>query len=123
MNMATSTYCNIQREGISQDAERATYIADILKALSHPIRLRIISLLDAGPMHVNAMAETLGYQQAVISQQLRILRMRQLVRAARVNGFANYELAEPRLRELLRCMEGCTAPGSGQAAQTGVISK
>lgn len=61
-------------------------------------------------MHVNAMAEALECQQAVISQQLRILRMRGLVQATRVNGFANYELAEPRLRELLRCMEGCTVP-------------
>ena len=115
MDMATSTFCNIHREGLSQDAERASHIAEILKALSHPIRLRIISLLDAGPLHVNAKAEILQCQQAVISQQLRILRMRQLVRATRANGFANYELAEPRLRELLRCMEGCTAPTTGQA--------
>jgi len=110
MNIATSEHCDIERSGISQDAHRAAHIADILKALSHPIRLRIISLLDAGPMHVNAMAEALECQQAVISQQLRILRMRGLVQATRVNGFANYELAEPRLRELLRCMEGCTVP-------------
>ena len=98
------------------DPERATFIAEILKALSHPIRLRIISLLDAGPMHVNAMAEALNCQQAVVSQQLRILRMRQLVRATRENGFANYELCEPRLRELLRCMEGCTAVTDGHPA-------
>ena len=112
MDITTSSHCNIERTGISQDADRAAFIADILKALSHPIRLRIISLLDAGPMHVNAMAETLETPQAVISQQLRILRMRGLVRASRLNGFANYELAEPRLRELLRCMEGCTThPG------------
>jgi len=30
-----------------------------------------------------------------------------LVEAARKEGFARYRLAEPRLRQLVKCLEGC----------------
>jgi len=92
---------------IGEDEGRATFVAEVLKALGHPLRLRLVAILAAGPQHVNALAERLGTSQSVISQQLRILRMRSLVKARREDGFAYYDLAEPRLLELLRCMDSC----------------
>jgi hypothetical protein len=35
--------------------------------------------------------------------------MHQLVEATRENGFARYRLIEPRLLELIACMERCSA--------------
>ena len=89
------------------DRERAARIAEVLKALAHPIRLRIIAILREGDEHVNAMAERLGVPQPIVSQQLRILRMRGLVDAVRANGLAVYHLAEPRLSQIIECMEQC----------------
>jgi ArsR family transcriptional regulator len=83
-------------------------VAEVLKALAHPLRLRIVALLCEGETHVNDLAERLEVKQAIVSQQLRILRMRRLVDVARRNGFAVYRLAEPQLPELLRCMDGCS---------------
>jgi ArsR family transcriptional regulator len=94
-------------EHVAQTLQRAEHIADTLKALAHPIRLRIIGILCEGDQNVNALAERLSVKQAIVSQQLRILRMRSLVDVARRNGFAYYRLAEPRLRELIRCMTSC----------------
>lgn len=87
--------------------DRAQHLAEMLKALAHPIRLRIIALLCRGKRHVSGLSEELGAPQAIISQQLRILRMKNLVRVERCNGFAYYRLGEPRLKSLVRCMEGC----------------
>jgi hypothetical protein len=42
-----------------------------------------------------------------VSQELRILRMSGLVGAERSGGFASYSLAEPRLKELLKCLDKC----------------
>jgi Predicted transcriptional regulator len=92
---------------LALDAERCAEIALIMKALGHPVRLRIVALLDRGPLHVGALAEQLGVGQAVVSQQLGILRMRGLVASRRDQGRAVYRLTEPKLRDLLRCMEGC----------------
>ena len=88
-------------------SERAEHLAEILKAIAHPLRLRLVALLAEKEQCVTELAEQLGVNQAIASQQLRILRMRGLVAVSRSNGFANYRLAEPRLINLLECIEGC----------------
>ncbi len=85
----------------------AAHLAEMLKALGHPARLRIVATLCAGERTVGALAEGLVLPQAIVSQQLRILRMSGLVQAVRKEGFAHYRLAEPRLRQLVKCLEGC----------------
>lgn len=49
----------------------------------------------------------LGAEQAIVSQQLRVLRMRDLVAVSRHDGYARYRLAEPRLKKMVECLEGC----------------
>lgn len=92
---------------IRDNSDRATHIAELLKAVAHPLRIRIVAILCDGPQNVNALAERLDVGQAIVSQQLRILRMRHLVRSERRDGFAYYQLAEEQLRKLVDCMEGC----------------
>jgi ArsR family transcriptional regulator len=88
--------------------DRAERLSEILKAVAHPLRLRIVALLcGESEAHVNGLAERLEAPQPIVSQQLRILRARGLVQATRENGFARYRLAEPALRELVHCMESC----------------
>lgn len=92
---------------ISKDADRADHVAEVLKAVAHPLRLRIVASLCEGEQHVGALAEQLGASQAIVSQQLRILRSHGLVAATRSGGFARYRLVEKNLRGLVRCMESC----------------
>ena len=92
---------------------RAAHLAEMLKALGHPARLRIVATLCAGDWTVGGLAERLALPQAIVSQQLRILRMSGLVHADRKQGFAHYRLAEPRLRQLVKCLEGCPSNKRG----------
>jgi DNA-binding transcriptional ArsR family regulator len=92
---------------LAEERPRAQHLADILKALAHPVRLRIVAALCEGAESVIGLAERLDIKQAIVSQQLRILRMSHLVSATRENGFSRYGLAEPRLRDLVRCLDGC----------------
>ena len=87
-----------------EDAEVASVI---LKSLGHPLRLRIISALSGGDMHVKALAEHLDVAQAVISQQLRILRSAKLVAAETQNGHAYYRITEQHLFNMLNCIGSC----------------
>ena len=82
-------------------------VVGILKAVAHPVRLRLVALLCKGEMHVSALAEGLQINQAIVSQQLRILRMSGLVGVSRQGGYAVYRLTEPHLRDLVACMERC----------------
>ncbi|MBI4820427.1 MAG: winged helix-turn-helix transcriptional regulator [Deltaproteobacteria bacterium] len=92
---------------VADDPIKAEHAAEILKAVAHPLRLRIVALLCQEELHVNAIAERLDKSPAIISQQLRILRMNRLVEASREDGLATYRLAEPQLRDLVRCIAGC----------------
>ena len=94
------------------DVEVSEHLADILKALANPARLRIVAVLCESGENVSALAARLGLEPAIVSQQLRILRMSGLVAASRSEGFAVYRLAQPRLKELVRCLEKCP-PASG----------
>ncbi|MDH4129686.1 MAG: metalloregulator ArsR/SmtB family transcription factor [Spirochaetota bacterium] len=48
--------------------------AEILKALGHPIRLKILYGLLSGKCNVSNMQECLGIQQASLSQHLSVLK-------------------------------------------------
>lgn len=48
--------------------------SQVLKALSHPLRLRILEYLVQGKVCVNDVSNTLGIPQSITSQHLRILR-------------------------------------------------
>jgi DNA-binding transcriptional ArsR family regulator len=100
---------------VAEDRPRAAYLADVLKALAHPERLRIVAVLCERETNVMGLAAVLGLQQAIVSQHLRILRMSGLVAAERRLGCSTYALAQPRLRELIACLERC--PGDGDEAR------
>lgn len=79
--------------------------ADFLKALGHPLRLQIVAVLAEGPQNVTTLAERLGVPQAIASQQLRILRMSDVVAALREKGQAIYRLTDARVLRLLTCLQ------------------
>ncbi len=92
---------------ISRDAGRAAHLAEVLKAVAHPLRLRIIAILVEGDANVSELAERLDAAQPIVSQQLRILRGHGLVAADRRDGFATYRLVERNLEGLVACIERC----------------
>jgi len=94
-------------EELCENLDRARHLAEMLKALAHPIRLRLVAVLCEGQEHVSGLAARLGLAQAIVSQQLRILRMKGLVLKECTDGYAYYRLGEPKLKDLVHCMEGC----------------
>ena len=86
------------------------YLSDIMKTLGHPMRMRIIAHLCEGDDNVGAMAHKLGLRPAAVSQQLSILRMREMVSKKSFDGRAVYTLEQPKLRELIECVTGCDRP-------------
>jgi DNA-binding transcriptional ArsR family regulator len=104
----TAASAGRRADTVADHQGKAAHVAEVLKAVAHPLRIRIVAILcRSGEAHVNGLAEQLEVPQAIVSQQLRILRMRGLVEATRENGFAWYRLAEPSLRDLVCCMERC----------------
>ena len=98
---------------LSGNTKMCSEAAEVLKAIAHPLRLRIVAVLCERSEHVNGLAERLQVPQSIVSQQLRILRMRGLVASSRENGLSVYRLAEPNLKKIVNCMEMCLARRGG----------
>ena len=96
-----------QKPDFENNPRSAAKVAETVKALGHPIRLGIISILAKRDARVGELCEILDARQAAVSQQLRILRMSGLVATVKNGGVPLYTLAEPRLRDLLACLGGC----------------
>lgn len=81
--------------------------ADLFKALSDPIRLRLAILLAAhGEVCVCFLAEALAEPNFKISRHLRVLRAAGIVETRREGTWMHYTLAEPRNR-LESCLHEC----------------
>lgn len=97
---------------LSVDRASSTEAAEILKTIAHPLRLQIVAILCDQEENVSRLAERLGVTQAIVSQQLRILRMKKLVARRHENGFSVYRVTEPHLLKIVSCLESCLAKRS-----------
>ena len=69
--------------------------SDILKCIADPQRLRILNLLDAGPLCVCHLQDILEAPQVKISKQLSSMKQLGLISATREGTWMIYQLQEP----------------------------
>jgi len=75
--------------------------SEFFKALAHPIRIRILDSLRDGEKGVNELSELLKIEPANVSQQLAILRMRNIVVGRKVGSNVYYSVSDATLFRLL----------------------
>ena len=84
--------------------------ADIMRALAHPLRLRIVQYIDACESAcVTDIHAGLELEQSLVSQHLRVLRQAGLVEPSRTGKFVYYRLNYARLEEAARVAKEVTA--------------
>jgi DNA-binding transcriptional ArsR family regulator len=116
----------VSPEGCSlTDLAKLEEAAAVLKAVAHPVRLRIVELLEAGEMTVTELLTCLGTQQAYTSQQLNILKVRGVVAARRNGNQIHYSIAHPGAIKVIHCIRGQNGseteqqqPGSSDAEKS-----
>lgn len=73
--------------------EKLEISAEVLRALTHPLRMRILEYIDRNEMiNVNRIYSALQLEQSITSQHLRILRQAGLVETERRGKFIHYRL-------------------------------
>ncbi|MCI3923331.1 metalloregulator ArsR/SmtB family transcription factor [Paenibacillus sp. TRM 82003] len=75
--------------------------ADFFKALAHPMRIRILEELSAGSKNVNELQAILGSEGSAVSQQLAVLRSKNVVYGVKEGTTVVYSLRDPLIKELL----------------------
>ena len=75
--------------------------AELFKAVAHPTRIRILELLRDGEKSVSQLQLELALEGSSVSQQLAILRMKNLVDTRKVGNLIYYRLRDPQVNDLL----------------------
>ncbi|GEM_PF-254618 len=81
-------------------------VTPMLRAVAHPIRLRILDYLrkEGEPRSVSDIEQACGVQQAVASQQLRILKDQGVLSGRRQGNYMLYSIAAPSVLHILSCI-------------------
>ena len=75
--------------------------ADFFKALAHPLRISILDALREGAMTVNEISQRFDVEQANASQQLAVLRNRNIVVTRKDGANVYYALSDKSIFKLL----------------------
>tara|TARA_A100001391_G_scaffold46046_1_gene27112 strand:- start:35683 stop:36027 length:345 start_codon:yes stop_codon:yes gene_type:complete len=90
-----------------------------LKALAHPVRMRILKILCEGERNVGEIEEIGGIGQPSLSQQLAILRQAGLVTTRREGKMVFYGVERAAFRQILECLTKiCAKDENGEAMRT-----
>ena len=84
-----------------QDIEQA---AQAIKAMAHPLRLKILCLLGNQELSVQDIVENVGTTQSNISQHLAILRDKDVLATRKEANFVYYRINDPRTLKLVGLM-------------------
>lgn len=84
-----------------QDIEQA---ALAIKAMAHPLRLKILCLLGNQELSVQDIVENVGTTQSNISQHLAILRDKEVLATRKEANFVYYRINDPRTLKLVSLM-------------------
>ncbi len=80
-------------------------VARLLKSIAHPIRLKILCLLQDGELSVGDLLEVVGTTNGNLSQHLAILRHQGIIVSHKEANFIYNRIADPRILSLMRGMQ------------------
>jgi DNA-binding transcriptional ArsR family regulator len=92
-----------QTEIIEHD-EHIDQAARALKAMSHPLRLKILCVLGDKEISVQEIVDAVGTTQSNISQHLAILRDKEVLRTRKDANRVYYRIGDPRTLKLIELM-------------------
>ena len=75
--------------------------AELFRTLGHPVRIRVLELLQDGPQAVRDLLAAIDVEASNLSQQLAVLRRAGLVQSTREGVSVMYALSTPDVADLL----------------------
>ena len=75
--------------------------AELFRTLGHPVRIRVLELLQDGPTAVRDLLAAIDVEPSNLSQQLAVLRRAGLVSATRAGASVTYALSTSDVADLL----------------------
>lgn len=106
-SLAEACSINSQLLAKDEDVERASRS---LKAISHPLRLKILCVLGDKEVSVQEIVDIVGTSQSNISQHLAILRDKGVLSSRKDANRVFYRVGDPRILRLVGMMQEVFCP-------------
>ncbi len=90
--------------------EQIDAMSKLLKSMSHPIRLKILCLLQDKELSVGDIREEVKTTNANVSQHLNILRSQGIIDYRKDANFIYNRITDPRIIELMQTMQTLFCP-------------
>ena len=92
---------HLRRAGRRMRQQLSEFKADFFKALAHPLRISILDALRDGELTVNEISQRFDVEQANASQQLAVLRNRNIVVTRKEGANVYYSVSDKSIFKLL----------------------
>ena len=86
------------------DREIAEHVAQVMKAVAHPVRLQILELLEDHEECVGDIVKAVGGKQAITSQHLNMMRDKGVLSCRRDVAKVYYRIENRNVIRLLHCI-------------------
>ena len=91
----------LEEQGRRMRQQLSEFKADFFKALAHPLRISILDALRDGELTVNEISQRFEVEQANASQQLAVLRNRNIVVTRKEGANVYYSVSDKSIFKLL----------------------
>jgi DNA-binding transcriptional ArsR family regulator len=96
----------MRKAKVKLDQEQLQVASEILRALAHPLRLKILEFIDQNDaINVNKIYNTLKLEQSITSQHLRILRLAGIVDTEREGKYIHYSINYDRIKNTVESIQ------------------
>ncbi|SMC26927.1 ArsR family transcriptional regulator [Desulfacinum hydrothermale DSM 13146] len=89
--------------------------AEVLRVVAHPVRLQILQFLEGGEKTVTEIHTGLDLPQAYTSQQLNLMKSKDILASRRDGSQVFYRIANWNVLKIIHCV---CADSAGETAQT-----
>jgi ArsR family transcriptional regulator len=82
----------------------AEHVAEVLKAVGHPVRIQIVEVLEKGEKCVSDIVKAIGGKQSITSQQLNMMKDKGVLSCRRDGAKVYYRIENKSVIKLLQCI-------------------
>lgn len=103
--MTGTSFVTLNRSDLMAREEDIDRASRSLKAMSHPLRLKILCVLGDKEVSVQDIVENVGTSQSNISQHLAILRDKEILKSRKDANRVYYKVGDERTLKLIEMMQ------------------
>ena len=99
----------MKKTKVTFEQEKLQYSSDLMRALAHPLRLKILEFIDRHEViNVNKIYNSMKIEQSITSQHLKILKNVGIVDNNKEGKFKHYQIDYDKMEKVVKAINNFT---------------